>query len=88
MKSKVKITKATPDMVKKLLTAKSSPYDNAISNLSSGSGIIVNRREFMRTNNIGSVKEIPKYIKLKSSDLKIKLKSKNVGKEILIYKNK
>lgn len=88
MKNKVKIKKATPDAVKKLLTSKSNPYDNAISNLSSGAGIIVNRREFMRANNIGSVKEIPKYIKSKSSDLKIKLKSKNVGKEVLIYKNK
>lgn len=87
MKSKVKIKQATPKMVQKMLNS-SSPYDDALSNLTAGAGIVVNRREFMRSNNIGSVKEITSFLKNKSSVLKSKLKSKNVGRDILIYKNK
>lgn len=57
----------------------------ALTRLKNGNGLLLNRRQFMRTNHIGTVSAIPAFVRKKQSALNLKLAVKNIGYSTLIY---
>jgi hypothetical protein len=68
------------------LSTKKNAYAKAVLKLKPGTGIQVNRREYMRTNSIGSVKEIKNFIKKEYNNSNVLFNVEQVGREMLIYK--
>jgi hypothetical protein len=80
------LTKLSSKEVYALLDTKTNVYEKAIEELNHAEGILVSRREFMRTYRIGKVREISAKIKIIANKLNCKLGVKQVGMKTLIFK--